>query len=251
MTEKEIELLINLHKDADRQGPGSPEETKKALDLIGIDKNKKIRIADIGCGSGAQTISLAENTNSSIVAIDLFPEFLEKLEKNAQTLNLQERITAKAHSMDDLPFTDNEFDLIWSEGAIYNMGFEEGIKQWKRFIKLNGYLAVSEISWITDTRPKEVEEHWLREYPEIDTISNKIRVLEKQGYSPIAHFILPQYCWIDNYYRPLQERFSAFLSKYEYSDIAKDMVENEKNEISIYEKYKEFYSYSFYIAQKK
>jgi methylase of polypeptide subunit release factors len=73
----EIELIINLHLDAERQGPGSPQETKKALDLIELDKSEPLKIADIGCGSGSQTITLAQNTKGLITAVDLFPEFLK------------------------------------------------------------------------------------------------------------------------------------------------------------------------------
>ncbi len=251
MTDKMMKLMVELHLNEERQGPGSAEITKKALDLIEVDKDKELKIADIGCGTGGQTIVLAENTNSSIIAVDLFPEFLGKLDKKAAVLNIQKRITTKAYSMDSLPFAENEFDLIWSEGAIYNIGFENGIKKWKRFIKPNGYLAISEISWITDTRPKELEDYWVSEYSEINTIANKIKVLEKEGFSHIKTFILPQYCWIDNYYTPIQKRFAEFLNRYPDNDIAREIVDYEKQEIDLYEKYKEFYSYGFYIAQKK
>jgi SAM-dependent methyltransferase len=153
--------------------------------------------------------------------------------------------------MENLQFNNDELDLIWSEGAIYNIGFEEGIKNWRRFLKPGGYLAISEISWITDSRPEELEAYWLNEYPQIDTIANKIRLLENNGYSPTAHFILPPYCWLDNYYKPMQERFDAFLNRYKNSELARQIVDNEKNEIRIYEKFKKYYSYGFYIAQKQ
>ena len=246
----EIELLVDFHKDAERQGPGSSFETMKALNLIGVDKNYKLKIADIGCGIGAHTILLAQNTNGQITAVDLFPEFLGKLDNKAKELGLQNRITTLKKSMEDLPFDNEEFDIIWSEGAIYNMGFETGIKEWKNYLKTGGYLAVSEISWTTNSRPKEVEEHWNNEYPQIDTVSNKIRILEENGYSPVAHFILPQYCWTDNYYKPIEKRFSTFLEKYKNSELAKKIVDFEKEEIKIYEKYKDYYSYGFYIAKK-
>ncbi|OQX76882.1 MAG: hypothetical protein B6D64_09110 [Bacteroidetes bacterium 4484_276] len=111
-------------------------------------------------------------------------------------------------------------------------------------------MAVSEISWITNSRPKEVEEHWNIEYPQIDTVSNKIRILEENGYSPVAHFILPQYCWVDNYYKPIEKRFSTFLEKFKNSELAKNIVDLEKEEIKIYKKYKDYFSYGFYIAKK-
>ena len=247
----ELELIIDLHKDAERQGPGSSVETKKALDFIGFDKTANLQIADIGCGSGSQTMVLAENTNGHITAIDLFPEFLERLKEKAQERGFGNRIETMKKSMDDLPFHEEKFDVIWSEGAIYNMGFENGIQNWSKFLKKGGYLAVSEISWITNERPIELEEHWKKEYPEIDTVSNKIKVLERNGYVPVAHFILPTYCWIDNYYKPMQHRFDAFIARNHEVELAKNIVEAEKKEIEIYNKYKDFYSYGFYIAQKR
>ena len=246
----ELELLVDFHKDAERQGPGSSFETMKALNLIGVDKNYKLKIADIGCGSGAHTIVLAQNTNGQITAVDLFPEFLGKLDDKAKELGLRDRIATLKKSMDELPFDNEEFDIIWSEGAIYNIGFETGIREWKKYLKTGGYLAVSEISWTTNSRPKEVEEHWNNEYPQIDTVSNKIKILEENGFSPVAHFILPQYCWTDNYYKQIEKRFTTFVEKHKNSEMAKDIVNLEKEEINIYNKYKDYYSYGFYIAKK-
>jgi ubiquinone/menaquinone biosynthesis C-methylase UbiE len=246
----ELELIVDFHKDAERQGPGSSFETIKALNIIGINKKYQLKIADIGCGSGAQTITLAKNIEGQIIAVDLFPEFLGKLNSKAKELGLKDRITTLEKSMEELPFDNEEFDIIWSEGAIYNIGFETGINKWKNYLKTGGYIAVSEITWITNSRPKELEEYWNNEYPEIDTASNKIRILEENGYSPVGYFILSQNSWIDNYYKPIEERFSAFLKKHNNSEMARNMVEENKEEIRKYQKYKDYYSYGFYIAKK-
>ena len=248
MTEQE--LTMDFHKNAERQGPGSAFETRKALGLTGLDQDKPIKIADIGCGTGAQTITLAENTTGSIIAVDLFPEFLEKLEARARELHFDDRITTMACSMDELTFDEEEFDLIWSEGAIYLMGFRKGVEQWRPFLKTGGYLVVSEISWITHSRPKELEEYWRSSYPEIDMVSSKIRILEEVGYLPVAHFILPQYCWLDNYYRPMREGFSEFLTEHDHSKAALAFVREHEQEIAMYEKYKDYFSYGFYIARR-
>lgn len=246
----ELELLVDLHVDADRQGPGSTDETLRALSFIKIKDRKPLRIADIGCGSGAQTFDLVNNTEAHITAVDLFPQFLNKLNHKALALGLQNRIATLEKSMDNLPFDNEEFDIIWSEGAIYNIGFEVGIKKWKKFLKPGGYLAVSEITWTTDKRPKEIEDHWITEYPAISTPSNKIKILEQNGFSPEGFFFLPQECWIENYYKPMEKRFDAFLSKHSNSDTAKAIVDAEKDEILKYNKYRDFISYGFYIAKK-
>jgi len=246
----ELELLVDFHKDAERQGPGSSKETIKALDLIEISKGDRLKIADIGCGSGGQTITLAKNIKGKIIAVDLFPEFLEKLNRKATELGLQDKITTLEKSMEELSFDNKEFDIIWSEGAIYNIGFEKGIKEWKSYLKAGGYIAVSEISWITNSRPKELKEYWNKEYPEIDTASNKIRILEENGYSPVGYFILSQNSWLENYYKPMEKRFSAFLEDHNNSEMARNIVEEHKEEIRKYKKYKDYYSYGFYIAKK-
>ena len=197
-----LELIIEYHKDNERQGPGSEEATLKALSYI-PDLNEKSKILDIGCGTGGQTITLAKNTTAHITAIDMLPQFLEKLMQKVKENNLIDRITAKEMLMDRLTFDEKSFDVIWSEGAIYNIGFEKGLSLWSKYLKDNGYIAVSEISWLTDTRPEEIEQYWVNEYSEIDTIENKLSVIEKCGYTSVAHFILDDKCWIDNYYQPL------------------------------------------------
>jgi cyclopropane fatty-acyl-phospholipid synthase-like methyltransferase len=246
----ELELIIDLHKNSERQGPGSEIETLKALGFIKLPSDRKLRIADIGCGSGGQTLTLAQKINCQITAVDLYPEFLDELKEKFERLGLKEKIATLQKSMEDLPFKSEEFDIIWSEGAIYNVGFESGIKKWNPYLKVGGYLAVSEITWITNSRPKEIEEFWKQEYPEIDTASNKIKILETNGYSLVGYFNLNQESWIENYYKPMEERFHAFLKRHNNSELASKVVEEHRSEISLYLRYKDHYSYGFYIARR-
>lgn len=234
----ELELIIDLHKNSERQGPGSEKDTLKALDLLNFPVDKELKIADIGCGSGGQTISLAKKLHGRITAVDLFPEFLKELNDKSEKLGFSDKIVTLEKSMDDLPFKSSEFDLIWSEGAIYNIGFENGLKKWKNYLKVGGYLAVSEITWITQTRPKEIEEFWKAEYPEIDTASNKIKQLEDNGYILVGYFYLSQDSWTE-YYKPMQSRFETFLQRNNYSELAKKVVEDNQSEMDLYQKFKD------------
>ncbi len=243
-------LLVDLHKRAKRQGPGGDIETQMAVDLALIDKAAPLKIADIGCGTGASAIQLGRSLNAAITAIDFLPEFVEVLKLNAEQEGLDRKINPMVCSMDNLHFSKEEFDVIWSEGAIYNIGFEKGITYWRQFLKPDGLLVVSEITWTTDNRPSEIETYWLSEYPEIDTASSKIRILEKSGYTPRAYFTLSERCWLDNYYRPMQSSFLEFLNRHSYSEEAQEIVETEKKETALYEKYKAYYSYGVYIARK-
>jgi ubiquinone/menaquinone biosynthesis C-methylase UbiE len=246
----EYRLLVDLHKRAKRQGPGGDVETKMAIDLALIDKAAPLKIADIGCGTGASAMQLGRSLNATITAIDFLSEFIEVLKLNAEQEGLDKKINPMVCSMDSLPFSEEKLDVIWSEGAIYNIGFEKGITYWRRFLKPNGILVVSEITWTTDNRPSEIETYWVSEYPEIDTASSKFNILEKSGYTPIAYFTLSERCWLDNYYRPMQSTFSEFLDRHSYIEKAQEIVEAEKKEIALYEKYKAYYSYGVYIVRK-
>ena len=250
MDELQFQLLMDLHRPAARQGPGGEAETRQAMALAGLDRSRHLKIADIGCGTGASTILLAEELDAEITAVDFLPEFLDELQTRAKDHGVAERINTVSCSMEALPFPDEEFDVIWSEGAIYNMGFEAGVSAWRRFLKLGGKLIVSEITWLSATRPPELQSHWDGEYPEIDVASVKIGILEQHGYCPEAYFYLPTHCWIENYYRPMKRRFDAFLERHNQSDQAKAIVEAEKHEIALYQNYHDYYSYGVYIAKK-
>jgi len=230
----ELAVLLDLFKNSDRQGPGSKEETLKALGFMDLPRNRQVKIADLGCGSGGQTLTLAQKITGHLTAVDLFPEFLEELRGKSERLGVQEKIKTLQGSMEDLPFSKGAFDVIWSEGAIYNMGFENGVKKWKDYLTIGGYLAVSEITWITHIRPKEIEDFWQQEYPEIDTASNKIKILEDNGYTLVGYFYLAQNSWLENYYKPMEARFEPFLERNHHSAVAKNIVQEHQNGVSLW-----------------
>ncbi|MGA0199285.1 MAG: SAM-dependent methyltransferase, partial [Prochlorotrichaceae cyanobacterium] len=54
----DYQLLIDLHKRADRQGPGGEAASAQALNLAGVSREAPLKVADIGCGTGASTLFL-------------------------------------------------------------------------------------------------------------------------------------------------------------------------------------------------
>ncbi|NCC73549.1 MAG: class I SAM-dependent methyltransferase, partial [Sphingobacteriia bacterium] len=146
--EFDFELICEYFAGLERQGPGSPETTVKAIGFLDHLTDQS-RIADIGCGTGGQTMTLAANVPGIITGIDLFPGFIELFNQQSAEHGFQKRVKGMVASMEDLPFASEELDLIWSEGAIYNIGFERGVQEWRKFLKPGGFLAVTEASWFT------------------------------------------------------------------------------------------------------
>mgnify|MGYP006285414219 CR=1 FL=1 len=247
--EFDFDIICEYFSTLERQGPGSPEVTIKALSFID-NLTGESHIADIGCGTGGQTMVLAQHAPGHITGIDLFPAFIDLFNKNAGKLDLQDRVKGIAGSMDDLPFQNETLDLIWSEGAIYNIGFERGLNEWRKLLKTGGYIAVSEASWFTEKRPAEISKFWLDEYPEMDTVPNKVMQMQKAGYIPVATFILPEDCWTEHFYAPQVTAQELFLRKHAGNKTAEELVANQRKEARLYDCYKEYYGYVFYIGKK-
>jgi len=244
----DLTIIYEYFSNTERQGPGNREETLKALKFIsGL--TGKSKIADIGCGTGGQTMVLGENTSCEIIGIDSWQGFINQFNENASIKNLENRVKGMVGAMENLPFQEEEFDLIWSEGAIYNIGFERGMNEWRKFLKQGGYIAVTENTWFTEERPAEIQEFWDKIYPEIDTIPNKIAQMQQAGYLPIATYMLPESIWID-YYSEQTLRREAFLKKYKGNKTVEEFIASQQYEAELYYKYKAYYGYLFYIGKK-
>ena len=244
-----IDLIIEAHICLERQGPGSHEMTAKALSFLDIDSIS--RVADLGCGTGCQTMVLARNIRGSVVGLDQIPGFIDALNASALKLNLQDRVNGIVGSMENLPFSKEEFDLIWSEGAIDAISFEKGLTHWNEFLKMNGYVSVTCPCWFTDEHPAEVERFWSDAGSGLDTIEHNISVMQSAGYVPIAVFALPEQCWTDNYFAPREEAEKVLLARHAGNKTAEAYVEHDKYEVELYSKYKQLYGYAFYIGKKR
>ncbi|MDL2231120.1 class I SAM-dependent methyltransferase [Porphyromonadaceae bacterium OttesenSCG-928-L07] len=246
----DLNLICEYFSNVERQGPGSPEVTIKALSFID-NLPEHSSIADIGCGTGGQTMTLAQHIPGLITGLDLFPDFIRIFNRNAEQLNLHKRVKGVVGSMTDaLPFEQESLDLIWSEGAIYNIGFERGLNEWKQYLKKDGYIAVSEASWFTEERPAEIHKFWMDAYTEIDTIPNKVAQMQRAGYVPVATFVLPSTCWTEHFFTPCEKAQEMFLKKHPGNPTVEDLIMNQRHEKELYDKYKEFYGYVFYIGRK-
>lgn len=247
-----VTLMVDLHREGARQGPGSDEETRRALDLTRLDREAELQVADIGCGAGASTLVLAsECPNAQVRAVDLFPEFLDVLAERARATGCLGQIETVEASMEALSFAAESLDLIWSEGAIYNMGFRAGLEAWKPFLRPGGVLAVSEITWLRPDPPKEIRAYWNAEYPEIATAPEKIATLERAGYDLLGYFVLPPTSWIDTYYGPTEKRIPVFLDRHADQPAAAEIAKMERQEAHLYERYHEWFSYGFYVARTR
>ncbi len=137
------------------------------------------RILDIGCGTGVPTVRLAELTDGQIVGLDSDRETLETLRGRAGDLGISDRIEVRAGSLDEIPFEDGSFDLLWCEGAVFALGFRESLRSWRRLLKPGGCLVL---------------------HDQAGDVGEKILAVREEGYTLLGHFEVPERVWWDDFY---------------------------------------------------
>lgn len=248
INESQMKLFHELYSDLPRLGPGSIKSTTRAFEAI-KELPEKPQILDIGCGYGMQTRHLAKLSGGKISAVDNYLPYLKGLERMAREEGLSDQIETMHKSMLDLPFEDESFDIIWTEGSIFVIGFEEGLKAFRKFLKPGGYIAVSEAAWIKDNPPREVFDWWNTHYPAIKTVEKTVEVFESCGYEVLEHFTEPASDWWA-YINPLMERVPAYKEKYKNNADALEIADLAIAEKEICRKYSDYYSYEFIIGRK-
>ena len=243
-------LHVELFSGLPRQGPGSTASTLQALGLVpGV--GPQTRVLDVGCGTGAQTLVLAQHSPAHIVAVDIHPPFIDELNHTARELGIAHRLQARVADMRQLDFANDAFDLIWSEGAIYHMGVEAGLRDWCRLLRRNGHVALTQLCRQKSGPPAECAEFWNRGYPAIRDTSTLQGAIEACGYETVGHFPLPASAWWDDYYRPLQDNVTTFRRRHQDAPDAQEPADRCQREIDIWHAHSEFYGYEFFVLRAR
>jgi SAM-dependent methyltransferase len=241
-------LFFEMFGGLPRQGPGDAASTLRALALVpGI--GPETRVLDVGCGTGLHTRVLVQNSPVRVTAVDNHPPFVEELNRQARRLGLTDRLEARVGDMRQLDFAPASYDLIWSEGAIYIMGFEAGLRDWRRLLVPGGHVAVTEVCWTKPDPPPDCAAFWTEEYPAIRDASALVAAIGGCGYETLGHFTLPPSSWWLDFYHPLQQNVMAFRERHPEEPDALALADQIQREIDVWHAYSEFYSYEFFVMR--
>lgn len=249
MTDKRMEVFFDVQSDLPRQGPGDDDCTRRALALC-YPLPDSSRVLDVGCGPGAQTLVLAEELRrATITAIDVHQPYLEELQTRAVVAGVSDRVTAENMPMEAIAFPPESFDLIWAEGSAYIMGVASAVAAWKRLLAPGGFLALTDLVWLTEDKSVEAVEFFAQEYPAMTDRAGISENVRDAGYELVDHFTLPDSAWWDAYYTPLLARLPALETKYSGDAAALSVIRSAKREVEIRRQFTSLYGYEFFIAR--
>ena len=187
------------------------------------------RILDIGCGSGVSTLELARLSRGKVIGIDIDQLALDKFTRRIKKAGLTDRIRTINCSMFDMDFPDESFDIVWAEGSIYAIGFERGLREWKRLLNPSGYMVV---------------------HDEQGNVSEKLEKISNCGYELLCYFILSEETWRAEYFDPLEKLVNEIRTKHPYNQSVLEEIQQAQVELDMYKKYPERNSSVCFVMKK-
>lgn len=227
-------------------GPGSDAHTLRALRCL--PRARFDLVVDAGCGTGRQTLALAKELGALVHAVDSYAPFLDELQHRAADADLGRLVETHCMDMRDIPSVFRNIDLLWSEGAAYNIGFPDALAAWAPAIAAGGYAVVSELSWLRERVPDAVKDFFASGYPDMRSVPRNVAIAENAGYRVLAIDTISREAWVDGYYDILEPRAKTLLRHPEPS--VRDLARETIKEIEIFERSDDSYGYVFYVLQR-
>lgn len=237
-----------LFAEMDKLGPGGDRDTLYVV--RSLPRHRFDVVVDAGCGAGQQTLVLAKELNTPIQAVDSYQPFLNRLKRRAEEKGVNHLVRRHCMDMKDIPKVFPDIDLLWSEGAAYNIGFANALNIWAKAIKPDGFLVVSELCWIrNEDIPNAVWDFFQTSYPDMQTVTRNIEIAEDAGYKIFNTYTLPKEAWVQNYYEILEPRARSLINHSNWA--VRDFAAETIREIETFRISEDSYGYVFYILQRE
>jgi trans-aconitate methyltransferase len=235
-----------LFADMDKLSPG--DDSLSLYVLRSLPRHRFELVVDAGCGAGRQTMVLASELGTPIQAVDSHQPFLNRLKRRAKEKGLTHLMQTHCMDMKDIPSVFPTIDLLWAEGAAYNIGFANALHTWAPSIEPNGFAVVTELCWLREKIPDPVKEFFKLEYPEMQSVPQNIAIAEEAGYKIFNIHTIPQEAWVDGYYDVLEPRAKSLVN---HSDVAvREFAVATLKEIETFKISEDSYGYIFYLLQR-
>jgi SAM-dependent methyltransferase len=113
-------------------------------------------VLDVGCRDASHLIELVRASGASGVGIDPVSRFVERAQEAVAEAGLEARIQIAEGVMQDLPWPDGSFDLVWCRDVIEVVEpLEAAVAEVGRVLRPGGHLVVFTVFATDRLEPKE------------------------------------------------------------------------------------------------
>ncbi|MEF3698782.1 SAM-dependent methyltransferase [Desulfolutivibrio sp.] len=243
------EIFFEVYESLPRQGPGNRACATRALALCdGLPIAP--RILDLGCGLGGQTLHLVDLTDGHIVAVDSHAPFITHLAASVAANGLGHRITPLCADMAHTGFPPGSFDLIWSEGALYNLGLDAALPLCRDLLRPGGHLVFTDAVWRKSDVPEEVRRGFDQDSPAMGWTQDVLAAVARHGLDLLGHFTLPDAAWWEDFYTPMQARVREMRRKYAHDPEAQAILDSIHREAKLHAAHGDCYAYEFFVTRR-
>ncbi|MBL8923094.1 MAG: class I SAM-dependent methyltransferase [Myxococcaceae bacterium] len=244
------QVFFEVYEHLPRQGPGNRACAKRALELC-ADLPTEPRVLDLGCGVGGQTLHLAELLpGAHLTALDSHAPSIERLRTTVAARGLEGRVRPLVGDMARSGLPAGHFDLLWSEGALYNLGLENALGVCHGLLRPGGTVAFTDAVWRKEGAPPEVRAGFEADYPTMGRVADVLAALARTGFSLNGHFTLPDEAWWDDFYTPMERRIAELEVTHAGDPDALATLEQLAQEPELYRRYSDFFAYEFFVAHR-
>jgi ubiquinone/menaquinone biosynthesis C-methylase UbiE len=174
-------------------------------------------------------MELARLGQGEVIGIDIDQPALDKLARKIRKAGFSNRVGAVNCSLLDIAFPDESFDIIWSEGSISVIGFKRGLREWKRFLKPDGFMVI---------------------HDEKGNVEEKLEQISKYGYKLLGYFILSEDIWWTEYFAPLEKLIAKSQTSDTNDPHALEELNRARRELEMFKNNPERNSSVCFVMQK-
>ena len=241
MSDPAMDAFFALHAGLPRQGPGEAEDVAWASALAGLRKDG--RVADMGCGPGADITALrAAVPDGQVWACDTHPGFVDQARARYVADPAINVVTA------DMSAPPGQFDLIWCAGAVYFLGLDQALRLWRDHLSSWGAIAFSEPCYFVDAPSEGARAFWDGEGVNVKTQAAIVAAVDAAGYTVLGTRVVSDQAW-ENYYEPLEARANALRP--EASPLMVETIKDARREMQSWRAHREETGYLLCVVRPR
>ncbi len=209
---------------------GGTNLSKLLCSKLEIKEGNSVLIASVNLRDSV--VFVAKNFKCNVFGINELPQIVMDAKSEIANAGLEDKVKVKIMNPTSLDFEDGKFDLIITEGILSQYKKSRILKEFYRVLKSDGFIGIADFYWKNQPVPTYVKDVWYVEGGEIETLDEKIKILNSYGFEPI--FVQDISQELGSYYSKFKKIIQQSLKERKFPKHEFKEIKKFKHEVSVY-----------------